>query len=314
MGKVLITGGCGYVGSVLVPSLLRAGFQLKVIDQQWFGNFLPREELNLEVLKKGVDAITQKDLDGVDSVIHLANVANDPGVELNPVLSWEINNLHLTQLLLLCKKTKINKFIYASSGSVYGIKSEERVTEDLLPEPISVYNKTKMVAERVTRSFKDDFKIFNVRPATVCGYSPRMRLDVVVNMFVWQAFSNKTIKVLGGDQIRPNINIHDMAQVYLHFLMNDNLEPGDFNAGFENLTVREIAESVVKKCGGRIDYFPSNDPRSYRQDSTKLLNTGFQPKNSVEDAIEEVWMKLENRELVDDVRWHTVKSMKLAGL
>lgn len=314
MSKVLVTGGCGYVGSVLVPVLMHEGFELKVIDQQWFGNFLPKEEANLTVLKKGVDRITENDLDGVDSVIHLANVANDPGVELNPVLSWEINNLHLTQLLLLCKKAKIKKFIYASSGSVYGVKREQKVTEDLLPEPISVYNKTKMVAERVTNSFRDDFKIYNIRPATVCGFSPRMRLDVVVNMFVWQAFSSNTIKVLGGDQVRPNINIHDMAQVYLHFLKNENLESGDYNAGFENMSVREIAELIVGKFGGRIEYLPSNDPRSYRQDSTKLINTGFQPKNSVNNAVEEIWLKLENGDLVDDVRWHTVKSMKLAGL
>ena len=313
MKSILVTGGCGYVGSKLVPRLCELGHKVKVIDTQWFGNFItPRP--NLEVVKKSVAEIIEKDLMGFDYVVHLANIANDPGVELNPVLSWEINTLHLTQLMNLCKKVGIEKFLNASSGSVYGVKTEPKVTEDLELTPISVYNKTKMIAERITSSFAEFFKVYNIRPATVCGFSPRMRFDVVVNMFVWQAFSRGEIKVLGGDQIRPNIHIDDMVKVYEHFLFKGDFESGDYNAGFENISVREIAEFIKSKYGAEIRYLPSNDPRSYRQDSTKLLQTGFSPEKKVADAIHEVWDKLESKVLLDDDRWYTVKTMKKLGL
>lgn len=213
----------------------------------------------------------------MDSVIHLANIANDPGVELNPTMSWEVNVLHMTQLLELCKYVGIKNFIYASSGSVYGVKSEPKVTEELSLVPISTYNKTKMAAERVTLSYKDYFRVICVRPATVCGLSPRMRFDVVVNMFVHQAFMNRRITVLGGDQIRPNIHIDDLCKVYLHFLQNDSIQSGFYNAGFENISVLSIAEQINANYGSEIEVLPSNDPRSYRQDSTKLLSTGFAP-------------------------------------
>lgn len=314
MKKILITGGCGYVGSVLVPKLVERNLDVIVVDKQWFGNFLPNNNPRLKVIQKGVAEIDEIDLKDVSCVIHLANVANDPSVELNPILSWEINTLHLSQLLFKCMKARVQKFIYASSGSVYGVKNDPKVTEDLIPEPISVYNKTKMVAERVVNGFKDYMEIYNIRPATVCGFSPRMRLDVVVNMFVWQAYSTGTINVLGGDQIRPNININDMASVYMHFLFSDGIVPGDYNAGFENLSIREIAESIVGRIGGIIEYLPSNDPRSYRQDSTKLIDTGFRPLNGVTDAIEDLVERFQSGSLKDDPRWHTVKSMKSQNL
>jgi nucleoside-diphosphate-sugar epimerase len=314
MSKVLVTGGCGYVGSVLVPKLIDIGYDVTVVDTQWFGNFLPKHLSQLRVLKKSVNDIHGKDLQGISTVIHLANIANDPGVELNPTLSWEINTLHLNQLLFLCRKVGIEKFLNASSGSVYGVKSEERVTEDLQLEPISVYNKTKLVAERVSRSFSGEFQVYNIRPATVCGYSPRMRLDVVVNMFVWQAFQDKKIRVLGGDQIRPNIHIEDMVSTYVHFLEKDDIPPGDYNAGFENLRVAEIAELIAQKYGATIEFYPSNDPRSYRLDSTKLLKTGFLPQFGVNNAIDQIWQRLESGSLRDDERWHTVGMMKKLGL
>ena len=313
MASILVTGGCGYVGSKLVPRLCDLGHRVKVFDTQWFGNFL-EPNINLQINKKTISELTEYDLSGVDYVVHLANIANDPGVELNPVLSWEINALHLTQLLNLCKQTGIKKFINASSGSVYGLKSEPKVTEDLELMPISVYNKTKMVAERIVMSFVDFFDVYNIRPATVCGFSPRMRFDVVVNMFVWQAFSRGKITVLGGDQIRPNIHIDDMVKVYEHFLFGPSLESGDYNAGFENISIREIANYINSKFGAEIEYLPSNDPRSYRQDSTKLIKTGFTPTKTVSDAISEVWSKLESQELIEDDRWYTVKTMKNLGL
>jgi len=299
LSTILVTGGCGFVGSKLVPRLCELSHNIKVIDTQWFGNFLPERE-NLEIIRKPISEITTSDFKGVDFVVHLANIANDPGVELNPVLSWEINTLHLTQLMNLCRKVGIKKFLNASSGSVYGVKSEPKVT--------------KMVAERIVSSYSPYFDVYNIRPATVCGFSPRMRFDVVVNMFVWQAFNRGKITVLGGDQVRPNIHIDDMVRVYEHFLFERELPSGDFNAGFENISIREIANYIQIKFGSELEFLPSNDPRSYRQDSSKLLNTGFIPLKKVADAISEVWEKLETRELVDDDRWYTVKTMKNLGL
>jgi len=306
--NVLVTGGCGYVGSVLVPHLLSTGNDVTVIDAQWFGNFL-QEHPRLKMIKKHYSELTQEEISGIDAVIHLANVANDPSVEINPVFSWEINVLHTTQLLEMCKReTSIKKFIYASSGSVYGVKDEPAVTEDLSLVPISAYNKTKMSAERVVLSYSDYFNVYAIRPATVCGPSPRMRFDVVVNLFVNQAFSNKIITVLGGGQVRPNIHIDDMARVYEHFLAND-LPNGCYNAGFENISVMQIAEMVAEKFKVDIEIKPSNDPRSYRQDSSKLLDTGYLPKKNVKAAIDEIASGLKDGSIKDDDRWHTVRWM-----
>ena len=317
MEKVLVTGGCGYVGSVLVPELVRSGFFVKVVDLQWFGNHLDKNLIasgKVEIHKIAVSELTASHLQDVDSVIHLANVANDPGVELNPTMSWEVNVLHMTQLLELCKCVGIKNFIYASSGSVYGVKSEPKVTEELSLVPISTYNKTKMAAERVALSYKDHFRVICVRPATVCGLSPRMRFDVVVNMFIHQAFTSRRITVLGGNQIRPNIHIDDLCKVYLHFLQNDSLQSGFYNAGFENISVLSIAEQINANYGSEIEVLPSNDPRSYRQDSTKLLSTGFAPTKSVEVAIREVWNELESGHLKESESWYTVKMMKKLNL
>jgi nucleoside-diphosphate-sugar epimerase len=308
--NILLTGGCGYIGSVLTKALSERGYFVRVVDAQWFGNFHTNLSKNVQLLKKRVDEITAADLDSVDTVIHLANIANDPGVELNPTLSWEINTLHLTELLQKCKNATVETFINASSGSVYGIKEQEKVTEDLELLPISTYNKTKMVAERICLSFSKDFRIVNVRPATVCGLSPRMRFDVVVNMFVLQAFKNGRIEVLGGNQVRPNIHIDDMVLVYLHLLNEGQDVIGSINAGFENISILEIAKLVSRHIPCEIVVKDSNDPRSYRQDSTKLINSGFLPKKNVIDAIEEISEKLQSGLLVDDLRWHTVAMMK----
>lgn len=312
--KILVTGGCGYVGTPLTKKLLDNGYFVKVVDTQWFGNHLGDNQENLIVEKREVSSLTSCDLEGIDTVIHLANVANDPGVELNPTLSWEINTLDLTKLLQACAKSKVRNFINASSGSVYGVKVEERVTEDLELLPISIYNKTKMVAERICLSYKDSFRVVNVRPATVCGFSPRMRFDVVVNMFVLQAHTKGEITVLGGDQIRPNIHISDMVDVYLHLLNNENLISGNINAGFENMKVLEIAELVSEIVGCKIIQKESNDPRSYKQDSTKLLQSGFKPKHSVRDAILDINERLDSKLLFDMPQWHTVSMMKELNL
>lgn len=307
--RILVTGGCGYVGSFLVPRLLLAGHHVVVVDTQWFGNFLPKHK-NLKLINKMFNELIKEDLKNVESVIHLANIANDPSVELNPTFSWEVNVLHTTQLLNLCQKIhSIKQFIYASSGSVYGVKSELRVTEELDLLPISAYNKTKMTAERVLLSYAEDFAVHIIRPATICGLSPRMRFDVVVNMFVMQAFSKGVLTVLGGEQIRPNIHIEDMARVYEHFLSNKELPSGSYNAGFENISVMSIAESISRKFNVEIELKQSNDPRSYRQDSSKLVATGFIQTKSVSDAVEEVSQALKSGALEDNDRWYTVRWM-----
>ena len=307
--RILVTGGCGYVGSVLVPQLLSDGHNVLVVDDQWFGNFLSSHP-ELAIRKKSINQIDDADLNGIEAVIHLANVANDPSVELNATFSWEVNVLYTTQFLELCKRAKsVKKFMFASSGSVYGVKSEANVTEELSLVPISAYNKTKMSAERVCLSYAEYFDVICVRPATVCGVSPRMRFDVVVNMFVLQAFIKGNITVLGGEQVRPNIHIDDMASVYTHFLGKNELGSGIYNAGFENISVMDIAKMVQAVFKVEIEVKPSNDPRSYRQDSTKLLETGFVRKKSVSDAISEIATKLKNGDIKDDDRWHTVKWM-----
>ena len=208
-------------------------------------------------------------------------------------------------------KNKVKQFIYASSGSVYGIKKEKKVTEDLLPVPISTYNKTKMIAERVLESYINKIKIHSIRPATVCGYSPRMRLDVSVNMFVYQALIKKKMIVFGGKQIRPNINIKDLTNVYIHFIRNPKIKSGNYNAGFENLKILDIANLVKKHIPSKIQIKKNvNDPRSYRQNSDKLLKTGFKPLFSVEDAIIEIKNKYKNKKIIINDKCHTVKWMK----
>lgn len=307
--KILVTGGCGYKGSVLVPLLLADGHEVVSIDTQWFGNYLPEHPCltNLQLDIRDTDSIPLK---GVEAIIHLANIANDPAVELNPTLSWEVNVLAGQQLADRAVRARVKQFIFASSGSVYGVKDEPNVTEDLTLVPISVYNKTKMVAERVFLSYKDQLQVHCIRPATVCGVSPRMRLDVSVNMLSYQALKNGRITVFGGDQTRPNIHIQDIANVYRHFLAHPEIESGCYNAGFENISILDIAELVKAKIGAEIVVSASNDPRSYRQDASKLLATGFQPSHSVADAISEIAKAFQQNALPDGDSCYTVKWMQ----
>jgi nucleoside-diphosphate-sugar epimerase len=311
--KLLVTGGCGYKGSVLVPLLLADGHEVVSVDTQWFGNHLPEHPnlTNLCLDIRDTDAIP---LDGVAAIIHLANIANDPAVELNPTLSWEVNVLAGQQLADRAVRARVKQFIFASSGSVYGVKNEPNVTEDLTLVPISAYNKTKMVAEQVFLSYKDQMQVHCIRPATVCGLSPRMRLDVSVNMLSYQALKNGKITVFGGDQTRPNIHIQDIANVYRHFLAHPEIASGCYNAGFENISILDIAERVKSKIGAEIVVSASNDPRSYRQDSSKLIATGFQPSHSVADAIAEIAEAFNQNALPDGDTCYTVKWMRQLDL
>lgn len=307
--KILVTGACGYKGTVLVPKLLSAGMQVIAIDTQWFGNYLQSHE-NLTVLQQDVRFVEQINLDGVDAIIHLASIANDPCGDLNPKLTWETSALATMQLADRARRQGIKHFIYASSGSVYGVKEEEQVTEGLSLKPISEYNKTKMVAERVLLSYREDMTVQIVRPATVCGLSPRMRLDVSVNMLTMQALVNGKITVFGGDQTRPNIHMHDITDLYI-FLLNNPQHTGVYNAGFENLSIMDIAEMVVAKVPAEIVRAPSNDPRSYRINSDRLLATGFRPSKTVDAAIGEIVEAYSNGKLTDEPQFHNLKWMQM---
>jgi nucleoside-diphosphate-sugar epimerase len=306
--NILVTGGCGYKGTVLVPKLLARGHRVVALDTMWFGNFL-QPHPNLKVVGGDVRNPEEVPLDGVDAIIHLSSVANDPCGDLDPKLTWEVSALATMQLADQAMRRGIRQFIYASSGSVYGVKEEDQVTEDLELKPISEYNKTKMVAERVLLSYGDKMSVQIVRPATVCGWSPRMRLDVSVNMLTMQALTKGVITVFGGDQTRPNIHMDDITDVYLHFLDNPNIT-GIYNAGFENISILDIAKRVVRHVPAEIKVTASNDPRSYRVNSDKLLATGFEPRKTVEDAIREIVEKYRAGQLKDDERFYNLKWMQ----
>jgi nucleoside-diphosphate-sugar epimerase len=306
---ILVTGATGYKGTVLVPKLLAKGYKVIALDTQWFGNFLAPHD-NLTTIKGDVRNTSEVSLDGVDSIIHLASIANDPCGDLNPKLTWEVSALATMQLADKAKKSGIKQFIYASSGSVYGVKDEEQVTEDLPLEPISEYNKTKMVAERVLLSYANDMAVQIVRPATVCGLSDRMRLDVSVNMLTMQALTNGKITVFGGAQVRPNIHIDDITDLYIYMLENPTKTSGVYNAGFENISILDIAKMVQAKINCEIEITPSNDPRCYRINSDKLLATGFKPSKNVETAIEEIIAAHEAGKLKNEDRFYNLKWMQ----
>ncbi len=306
--KTLVTGACGYKGTVLVPKLLSHGHQVVAFDIQWFGNYLQPHPC-LRVVKGDVRNIDEVDVDGTEAIIHLSSIANDPCGDLDPKLTWEVSCLATMQLVDRARRAGVSRFIYASSGSVYGVKEEAQVTEDLELKPISEYNKTKMVAERVLLSYGNDLTVQVVRPATVCGYSPRMRLDVSVNMLTMQALSRGVITVFGGNQVRPNIHIQDITDVYLYLLEHPEFT-GIYNAGFENLSILDIAQRVTKHIPAEIIVTESNDPRSYRVNSDKLLATGFRPKYNVDDAIQELSEHFRAGRLREEDCYYNLKWMR----
>ncbi len=305
--RCLITGGGGYIGVKLTSELVKLGHEVFVLDLFWFGDFLP-ESKKVHRLKKDVRQICADDLYNTDVVFHFAGIANDPSSTLDPALCWDIACTSTYKLAYIAAAMKRPpRIIFASSGSVYGVKTEDKVTEDLELLPMSTYNKSKIGAERILLSFCQDIRVQIVRPGTVCGVSPRMRLDLAVNLLTAAAVREGIIRVLGGKQFRPNIHIDDLVRVYIHLLSNPELE-GIFNAGFENLTIDEIAELISEITGASINHMPSDDSRSYRIDSSKLLATGFKPKKTVQNAIEEVLASLSNRtfrmgEFNSNVNW-----------
>ena len=306
--RILVTGACGYKGTVLVPKLLAAGHEVVAIDTMWFGNYL-KPHPKLVVAQIDVRDVDRIDLGGVDGIIHLSSIANDPCGDLDPKLTWEVSALATMQLADKAARHGVGHFIFASSGSVYGVKEEAQVTEDLELKPISEYNKTKMVSERVLLSYKNEMDVQVIRPATVCGYSPRMRLDVSVNMLTMQALTKGRITVFGGAQTRPNIHIDDITDIYLYMLDHPECQ-GVFNAGFENISILDIARRVTDHVPAEVVVTESNDPRSYRVNSDKLLATGYRPKKTVENAIQDIIEKYRSGELKDEERYYNLKWMQ----
>ncbi|MBI4283913.1 MAG: NAD-dependent epimerase/dehydratase family protein [Chloroflexi bacterium] len=327
--QVLVTGGAGYVGSVLVPKLLNKGYRVKVLDLYLYGEDVLKSvkaHPDLEQIKGDIrdKALLEKAIPGTDALIHLACISNDPSFELDPELGKSINYDALFGLVEVSKHRGVKRFIYASTSSVYGIKEEENVTEDLPLEPLTDYSKYKALGEEVLlREQAPGFTVVIVRPATVCGYSPRLRLDLAVNILTNLAVNTGRITVFGGQQKRPNLHIEDMTDLYVRLLeLPDAMIAGKiFNVGYENYRISEIAETVRKvvgKKGVEIVTTPTDDNRSYHISSQKIRRElGFEPKHSVEEAIQDLCNAFKDGKIpnpIDDIRYYNVKTMLDKGL
>lgn len=322
--SVLVTGGAGYVGSVLVPKLLKNGYKVKALDLYLYGEDVldgVKDNPNLTQIKGDIrdKMLLEKVMPGINAVIHLACISNDPSFELNPELGKSINYDAFIHLVEVSKKHKVRRFIYASTSSVYGIKEEENVTEDLPLEPLTDYSKYKALCEPVLlKEESPGFVPVVIRPATVCGYSPRQRLDLTVNILTNHAVNRGKIKVFGGEQKRPNIHIKDMADLYVKLLeYPDHLINGKtFNAGYENHKVREIAQMVKKvvvRDDLKIETVPTDDNRSYHISSQKIeRELGYKPKHTIEDAIKDLCNAFKEGKIPDpmnNIRWYNIKTM-----
>lgn len=294
-GRVLVTGGAGYVGSCLVPKLLKAGWQVNVLDLYLYGEDLFRDLRGPNLVEVRGDlrdaAAVKRAVKGCDAVIHLACISNDPSFELDPDLGKSINFDCFRPLVRAAKEAGVRRFIYASSSSVYGVKKEPNVTEELPLEPLTDYSKFKAMCEEVLEQEREPgFVTLTLRPATVCGYAPRLRLDLTVNILTNHAVNNGKITVFGGSQLRPNIHVEDMSDLYVDCLeLPEKLIDGKiYNAGYENHSVMDLARTVqtVVDPGVDIVVTPTNDNRSYQVSSEKIRRElGFVPKRTIGDAV-----------------------------
>jgi nucleoside-diphosphate-sugar epimerase len=327
--KVLVTGGAGYVGSVLVPKLLAAGHAVKVLDLYLYGDQVldaVRDDPRLEQIKGDMRdrEVLRKALAGCDAVIHLACVSNDPSFELNPELGKAINYDAFTPLVEVARDSGVRRFVYASTSSVYGIKEEDNVSEELPLKPLTDYSKYKALCEDILQKYQSpDFTTVTIRSATVCGYSPRLRLDLTVNILTNHAVNRGTITVFGGGQKRPNIHIEDITDLYTDLLTRPAAQVAGkvWNAGYENHRVSEIAEMVRTVVGPekvKVVTAPTDDHRSYHISSDKIRRElGYVARRSLEGAVRDLTAafgagKVPNP--MDDIRYYNVKTMQALKL
>ena len=325
MEKIIIIGGAGYVGCELTRLLLDNGYNVTVFDLMIYGEDKLPIHKNLTKIKGDVRNIEslEKIIPGHDSLIHLACISNDPSFELNPNLGKSINFDSFLPIVKLSKQSKIKKFIYASSSSVYGVKEENNVTEDLALEPLTDYSKFKAMCETILlENQSSDFTTTVLRPATVCGYSTRQRLDVIVNIFTNLAYNKNSISVFGGNQLRPNIHIKDMTRSYLNVLQQSNkiIDGKIFNVGYENKSVIEIANLVKSSLNTDVELKieESNDNRSYHVSSEKIKNElGFNSEFTIQDAVLDLIGAFKKNKLVDPLNnsiYYNIKKMQSINL
>ena len=326
--NILVTGGAGYVGAVLVPKLIKKGYSVKVIDLYLYGDDVldaVKNHPNLKEIKGDIrnKELLKKEIPNSNAVIHLACISNDPSYELDPDLGKSVNYDAFINLVDVSRKSRVKRFIYASSSSVYGIKEEEEVTEDLPLEPLTDYSKYKAKCEEVLlREARDDFTVTITRPSTVCGYSPRMRLDLTVNILTNHAINKGEITVFGGEQKRPNLHIEDMTDLYLFLLeqSGEKVHKKIYNVGYENYRVREIAEMVRDTLGGNITIVttPTNDKRSYHVSSKKIKEElGFEARHTIQEAIVDLKRAFDEGKIpnpMDDIRYYNIKMMQTVNL
>jgi nucleoside-diphosphate-sugar epimerase len=325
--RVLVTGGAGYVGSALVPKLLAAGYQVNVLDLYLYGDVFSdlRPHPGLVEIRADLrdgDAVA-KAVAGCDAVIHLACISNDPSFDLDPDLGRSINFTSFRPLVRAAKDAGARRFVYASSSSVYGVKSEKDVTEDLPLQPLTDYSKYKALCEETLEEERENgFVGVTLRPATVCGYAPRLRLDLTVNIFTNLAVNQGKITVFGGDQLRPNIHIADMTDAYLEVLdaPDDRVDGKVWNVGYDNLSVSAIASIVQEEVGPHvgIEVTPTNDHRSYHVSSERIRRElGFAARRSVRDAVIDLRSAFAAGQVpnaLDDDRYYNIKRMQALGL